>query len=137
MWSPINSSALNKGKKLSFRPEDAYLIIIKILLLITAAPTLFGFIGGLFKLSTKSAFMVGAFWWILVEIATAVDRGGVFFWRELYYMISEYSRPATGASIGLVGLIFSIVLAGTAASGFARLGIKIVGAKPKKVKAKR
>lgn len=121
---------------MSFRPQDFYLIIIKLALLITLVPAISGIIGGLFRLPAKRAFIIGICWWLLVEIAVFVERGGLLFWKELYYIVSERSVFATEVLIGLVGFLFSIALAGTVASAFAKLGNKIVGSKTKKAKAK-
>lgn len=122
---------------MSFRPEDFYLIIIKLFLLIAFVPALFGAISGLFRLPAKRAFIIGVCWWVLVEIAVVVERGGVLFWKHLYYMISQRSNVSTEVLIGLVGFLFSILLAGSVSSALANLGNKIVGAKTKKVKSKR
>jgi len=118
------------------RPQDFYILAVKLFILIACVPALVGFIGGLFKLSGRKAFMLGAGWWMLVEIAVVIERKSIFFWRELLWITSEYYRPTLEFIIGIVGLVFSFMLAGTAARAFAKLGNNLVGAKPAKARAR-
>ena len=121
------------------RPQDFYLLAAKLALLICAVPALAGFVAGVLGLGRRRAFVLGASWWVLVELAVVVERKAVLFWKELLWITSEYYRPALELLVGIVGFVFSFMLAGTiaaavagAAGRFARSGAT---KKPGKAKA--
>jgi len=109
------------------RPQDFYILAVKLLVLITFVPALAGFVGGLFRIRARTAFVLGAGWWALVEIAVVVERGKVLFWKELFWITSQYYRPTLELIVGLVGLVFSVMLAGSTARAFFRMGNRLSG----------